>query len=373
MADFPSGSQASPTGRSVFREQEFRLEHSRGFRDADGDLYPYVDGDLSCKIWAAGGDPDADPADLTLILNKESDHQSDANIFVINGASSFGVGTFYGFNVDITALALGPFTIRWYPKVNGADVYGATGTTPKYLQEILPYPHQHTPFLHELTLTEAIRVQLADNIVEVELDDRHIKLGINRALALYNRHRPRVKYGSLLVQSATVKYELPEYGSGVVDCEFLHREKATTADYDSALFNSYVVYPSYEQYMIAQSHHQMMQKTSGNEPDWEFVVENGKGYLLINGGSGTSAAYIYHQPFQLDEISPAWHEWIFKVSLAHSKMILGEARSKFDGVPGANTEVRMNGDSLKSESQSEIDAAIDEIRMSQPDQPPMFG
>ena len=47
--------------------------------------------------------------------------------------------------------------------------------------------------------------------------------------------------------------------------------------------------------------------------------------------------------------------WIRDYALAQSKMMLGEARSKYGSLPGAQGNVTLNGDTLKNEAQAAIE------------------
>ena len=52
-------------------------------------------------------------------------------------------------------------------------------------------------------------------------------------------------------------------------------------------------------------------------------------------------------------------EWLSVYALAQSKMMLGEARSKFPGgLPGPGGATQLNGDALKSEALSEMEQLI---------------
>ena len=52
-------------------------------------------------------------------------------------------------------------------------------------------------------------------------------------------------------------------------------------------------------------------------------------------------------------------EWISAYALAQSKLMLGEARSKFgSGLPGPGGAVTLNGDTLKSEALTEIEQLL---------------
>ena len=53
--------------------------------------------------------------------------------------------------------------------------------------------------------------------------------------------------------------------------------------------------------------------------------------------------------------------WIRDYALAQCKMMLGEARSKYSSLPGAQGSVQLNGDALKSEAMAAIERLEREI------------
>jgi hypothetical protein len=54
--------------------------------------------------------------------------------------------------------------------------------------------------------------------------------------------------------------------------------------------------------------------------------------------------------------------WLRDYALAQCKMMLGEARSKFGQLPGAQGGVTLNGADLKAEAQATMDRLEDEIQ-----------
>ena len=55
--------------------------------------------------------------------------------------------------------------------------------------------------------------------------------------------------------------------------------------------------------------------------------------------------------------------WIRDYSLAQCKMMLGEARSKYASLPGAQGNVTLNGDALKAEAQAAIEKLERDIEL----------
>ena len=54
--------------------------------------------------------------------------------------------------------------------------------------------------------------------------------------------------------------------------------------------------------------------------------------------------------------------WLYDYTLARSKYMLGEARTKFATIAGPSGGTTLNGDSLKNEAQVEIDQLIEDLR-----------
>jgi hypothetical protein len=55
-------------------------------------------------------------------------------------------------------------------------------------------------------------------------------------------------------------------------------------------------------------------------------------------------------------------DWLSNYALAQSKLMLGEARSKFTGgLPGPGGAIQLNGDALKNEALGELEQLISGI------------
>ena len=60
---------------------------------------------------------------------------------------------------------------------------------------------------------------------------------------------------------------------------------------------------------------------------------------------------------------PYAKSWIREYALAQCKMMLGEARSKYASLPGAQGNVTLNGDALKAEAQAAIEKLERDIEL----------
>jgi hypothetical protein len=103
--------------------------------------------------------------------------------------------------------------------------------------------------------------------------------------------------------------------------------------------------------------------TAGDRVWFEYVVENDKfrsdpsgsvgGKLqsgVVSDYSNVPFAYV---PF--GDINDVGRDWIYRYTLALCKITLGYVRNKYDSLPIPNAEVRLDGDRLRQEGQSEIE------------------
>ena len=89
--------------------------------------------------------------------------------------------------------------------------------------------------------------------------------------------------------------------------------------------------------------------------------------LIVNGVSGSvdvisdySNAPYSNMEYQY--INDVGKQWIRKYGLALCKELLGNIRSKFGSIPIPNSEVSMDGDTLRSEAATEKEGLITELR-----------
>ena len=103
--------------------------------------------------------------------------------------------------------------------------------------------------------------------------------------------------------------------------------------------------------------------TAGDRVWFEYMVENDKfrsdpsgsvnGKLengVVSDYSNVPFAYV---PFS--DINDVGRDWIYRYTLALCKITLGYVRNKYDSLPIPNAEVRLDGDRLRQEGQTEIE------------------
>jgi len=95
-----------------------------------------------------------------------------------------------------------------------------------------------------------------------------------------------------------------------------------------------------------------------------YITTEDRGALTVQTGSNVIGDFS-NAPYELhkySEINPAGKQWIFKYTLALAKEVLGNIRNKYSSVPIPGSEITLNGADLISQSQTEREALITQLR-----------
>ena len=100
---------------------------------------------------------------------------------------------------------------------------------------------------------------------------------------------------------------------------------------------------------------------------FDYIVTEERNNTLITGSGeveNTISDYsnVPYDNMQYTHINDVGKQWIRKYGLALCKELLGTIRSKFGSVPIPNSEVTLDGDTLRSEATTEKEALIAELR-----------
>jgi len=82
-------------------------------------------------------------------------------------------------------------------------------------------------------------------------------------------------------------------------------------------------------------------------------------------GSNDTISDISNAPYdnmKYGQINDVGKQWIRKYGLALSKELLGMVRSKYGTIPIPNSEVSLDGDTLRAEATAEKDQLIEQLR-----------
>mgnify|MGYP000849076421 FL=1 len=225
-------------------------------------------------------------------------------------------------------------------------------------------------------IIEEISLRLADGMVDVELDREHYDIAVNKAVQKYRQlSSGSVEEAVIFIQTqaSIVEYTLPDE---VIDVKRLYRRGIGTNSgggtnfdpFDVAFNNMYMlqagqvgglaVFDAFAQYK------ETIGRIFGSEYNFTFNRNSKKLTILRNVNHAEDIAVgvnnFIPESVLIKDIYAS--EWLASYSLAQSKLMLGEARSKFTGgLPGPGGAIQLNGDALKAEALTELEQLISGI------------
>jgi hypothetical protein len=225
-------------------------------------------------------------------------------------------------------------------------------------------------------LIKELQLRLADGMVDVELDRGHYDVAIDKAIAIYRQLSAGSVEESIIfltTQEGVTEYTLPDE---VMEVRRMYRRGIGTNSgggtnfdpFDVAFNNMYMlqagqigglaVFDAFAQYK------ETIGRIFGSEYNFLWNRNTKQLKILRNIRHEEEIAVgVYNfipESLLLKDIYAS--NWLGTYALAQSKMMLGEARSKYQsGLPGAGGAIQLNGEALKAEAQTMIDSLKESI------------
>ncbi len=220
-------------------------------------------------------------------------------------------------------------------------------------------------------LIRELQLRLADGIVDVELDREHYDIAINKALSTYRQlSAGSVEESIIFIETVDgqTDYTLPDE---VMEVRRIYRRGIGTNSgggtnfdpFDVAFNNMYMlqagqigglaVFDAFAQYK------ETIGRVFGSEYNfiWNKNTKNLKIMRNIRHEEDIAVGVYNFIPESILLKDVGANPWLAAYSLAQSKLMLGEARSKYtSGLPGAGGAITLNGDALKAEGQQEVES-----------------
>jgi hypothetical protein len=220
-------------------------------------------------------------------------------------------------------------------------------------------------------LIRELQLRLADGIVDVELDREHYDIAINKALSTYRQlSAGSVEESIIFIETVDgqTDYTLPDE---VMEVRRIYRRGIGTNSgggtnfdpFDVAFNNMYMlqagqigglaVFDAFAQYK------ETIGRVFGSEYNfiWNRNTKNLKIMRNIRHEEDIAVGVYNFIPESILLKDVGANPWLAAYSLAQSKLMLGEARSKYtSGLPGAGGAITLNGDALKAEGQGEVES-----------------
>ena len=229
-------------------------------------------------------------------------------------------------------------------------------------------------------LIKEMELRLGGGMVDVELDPEHYELAIKKSLAKYRQRAENAVEESFVFLPAVSEvneYTLPNEVTEVKD--IYRRTSGGMGIGSGSDFEPF--YASYmNSYLLGSAR-------AGGLASYDFLMQNREtmgrlfGSEILFTWRPQDHRIILHRKLKTDEtlVLHVYNyrpddnllndnyagPWIKDYAFAHVKLMLAEARGKFSQIAGPQGGTSLNGSSLKSEAQAEMEKLETEISMAQ--------
>jgi len=227
------------------------------------------------------------------------------------------------------------------------------------------------------SLIKEIELRLGGQMVDVELDPEHYELSIQKAVEKYRqRAENSVEEGFLpldIVEGQS-EYTLTDE---VVDVKDVYRRTSGTINssgggdiepFETAYLNNFLLYQGRPGGMATYDFLAQNRETLGRMFGEKFMFSwntVSKKLLLHRRVKAADTVYLHVFKYRTDEelLSDVYSApWVKELSLAYAKLMLAEARGKFNTIAGPQGGTSLNADALRSDAQASIDKLDDELK-----------
>jgi len=217
-------------------------------------------------------------------------------------------------------------------------------------------------------LVEDLKTLLGDGMVDVELDPKHYEQGIDLAVDKFRAksdNSTEEAFIFLEVQADKNEYTLAEE---VIEVKQLYRRSISGSNnsvdmdpFELAYTNLYflqggrigglLTWDAFAQYQ------EVVRRLFGGHLNFQWNNNTKKLTLMRRPRALESVLVQCFMEKPVDTLITDRYSkpWIRDYSLAQCKMMLGEARSKYSSLPGAQGSVTLNGETLKNEAQAAME------------------
>lgn len=225
-------------------------------------------------------------------------------------------------------------------------------------------------------LISDIKTILGDGMVDVELDPKHYEQGIDLAVDKFRAksdNSTEEAFIFLEIQTDVGDYTLSKE---VIEVKQLFRRSISGSNnsvdadpFEMAYTNLYflqggrigglLTWDAFAQYQ------EVVRRLFGGHLNFKYNQNNNKLTLMRRPRAQENILVqcFMEKPVETLITDRYARPWIRDYSLAQCKMMLGEARSKYSSLPGAQGNVTLNGTDLKAEAQASIEKLERDIEL----------
>ena len=222
-----------------------------------------------------------------------------------------------------------------------------------------------------------IRLLLGDGMVDIELDPEHYDLSIDIALdKIRQRSENAVQedFYSIELKKEVEEYTLP---TEITEVKKIHHRSfghgiSSGVDMDPfelAYANSYFFMNNHvggiSTYELFSQYRETLNRVAATDIQYIWNPTTHKLKLLRKMRADEMVLLHVYLERSADQLltDPYLKSWMRDYSTAYCKKMIGEARSKFATLPGAQGGVSLNGDALKADAMADIDKLETELKL----------
>lgn len=226
-------------------------------------------------------------------------------------------------------------------------------------------------------LIKEIELRLGGQMVDVELDPEHYDLAIQKSFEKYRqRSENAVEEAFIVLQliEGQSEYDLPDE---IIEVRDVYRRSAGTLNsggmgdiepFETAYLNTYLLNSGRAggsaTYDFLAQNRETLARLFGQELifTWNTVT---KKLFLHRKIKANDEVYLYVYKQRTDEellTDPYSSPWIKELALAYAKLVLAEARGKYNTIAGPQGGTTLNADALRSDAMAAIEKLEDELK-----------
>ena len=222
-----------------------------------------------------------------------------------------------------------------------------------------------------------IRLLLGDGMIDIELDPEHYDLAVDIALEkIRQRSESSVEedFYTIELKEDVAEYTLPDE---IVEVKQIHHRSfghgiSSGVDMDPfelAYANSYFFMNNHiggiSTYELFSQYRETLNRIAATDIQfiWNPVTHKIK-LLRRMRASEIVLLHVYlERPDEQLLVDPYLKSWLRDYALAMCKKMIGEARSKFSTLPGAQGGVSLNGETMKADANADIEKLEMELKL----------
>ena len=222
-----------------------------------------------------------------------------------------------------------------------------------------------------------IRLLLGDGMVDIELDPEHYDLSIDIAVDIIRQRSENAvqeDFYTIELKEEVEEYTLP---TEITEVKKIHHRSfghgiSTGVDMDPfelAYANSYFFMNNHvggiSTYELFSQYRETLNRVAAT--DIQFIWNPTTHKLKLLRKMRADEIVLLHVYLERSEdqllTDPYLKSWMRDYSTAYCKRMIGEARSKYATLPGAQGGVSLNGDALKADAMADIEKLENELKL----------